>query len=186
MSSPPPGHPEMPPDPSHEPRDQDRDWQASASGQPHDPFAAGPSAMSAPPREALAGFWIRFAGALIDGLLLSIVLTVLGGVLGEPHTLVALALACAYFTYLHSTRAGQTVGQLIVGIRLLNARDGGEVSVGAALVRWAMSHVSSLVLVLGYLWMLWDPYRQTWHDKVAGTYVVRVRHFPAPASFGVR
>jgi uncharacterized RDD family membrane protein YckC len=30
-----------------------------------------------------------------------------------------------------------------------------------------------LVFCLGFLWMLWDPNKQTWHDKVAQTYVVR-------------
>jgi uncharacterized RDD family membrane protein YckC len=27
---------------------------------------------------------------------------------------------------------------------------------------------------MGYMWMLWDPERQTWHDKMAGSIVVRV------------
>ena len=41
-----------------------------------------------------------------------------------------------------------------------------------------MSIVSGLACGLGYLWMLWDPQRQTWHDKAAGTYVVRVSAYP--------
>jgi uncharacterized RDD family membrane protein YckC len=37
-----------------------------------------------------------------------------------------------------------------------------------------MKLVSGVALGLGYLWMLWDPNKQTWHDKVAKTYVVKV------------
>jgi uncharacterized RDD family membrane protein YckC len=36
-----------------------------------------------------------------------------------------------------------------------------------------MSYVSQLALLLGYLWMLWDPNKQTWHDKVAQSVVVK-------------
>jgi uncharacterized RDD family membrane protein YckC len=33
---------------------------------------------------------------------------------------------------------------------------------------------SGLVLLLGYLWAIWDANKQTWHDKAAGSFVVRV------------
>ena len=33
--------------------------------------------------------------------------------------------------------------------------------------------ISGQICYLGYLWMLWDGKNQTWHDKVAGTFVVR-------------
>ena len=43
-----------------------------------------------------------------------------------------------------------------------------------------LTGIFSLVVAgLGFLWMLWDPERQTWHDRVAGTYVVKVpRTYP--------
>lgn len=59
-----------------------------------------------------------------------------------------------------------------MGIRVVS-RGGQPVSVGMAFVRALMKIVSEVVLLLGYLWMLWDPNKQTWHDKVAGTYVVK-------------
>jgi uncharacterized RDD family membrane protein YckC len=34
--------------------------------------------------------------------------------------------------------------------------------------------LSILVLFLGYFWAAWDRKRQTWHDKIAGTYVVKI------------
>jgi uncharacterized RDD family membrane protein YckC len=33
--------------------------------------------------------------------------------------------------------------------------------------------LSVMVLFLGFLWMIWDSNKQTWHDKIAGTVVVR-------------
>lgn len=161
-------------------------------GQPYgEPYGQPQLPAAGPPREAFAGFWIRFLGALIDGVILSVVGAVLGAVLPDtqllgPTTVVGLAIGAAYFGYLHSSKAGQTIGQLAVGIRLVNAADGGQVAPGAAILRWAMSYVSGIPLLLGYLWMLWDPQRQTWHDKVASTYVVKASHYPAPASFGQR
>ncbi|MHB8648154.1 MAG: RDD family protein [Thermomicrobiales bacterium] len=67
---------------------------------------------------------------------------------------------------------GQAIGKEAMGIRV-DARGGQPVSVGMAFARSAMKLVSGAVLLLGYLWMLWDPKKQTWHDKVADTYVVQ-------------
>jgi uncharacterized RDD family membrane protein YckC len=35
-----------------------------------------------------------------------------------------------------------------------------------------------MIFYLGYLWMLWDPQQQTWHDKLVGTTVVPVSAYP--------
>jgi uncharacterized RDD family membrane protein YckC len=140
-----------------------------------------------PPPGALAGFWIRFASALLDGLLIGIVVSALAGLTGAgvggdgANGLQAL-LSGIYFTYLHSTRAGQSVGQRICGIRLVDESSGGQVEPTKAFIRWLMSFVSAIPLGLGYFWMLWDPKKQTWHDKVAGTLVVYSRVVPPPTS----
>ena len=44
-----------------------------------------------------------------------------------------------------------------------------------------MRIVSGFVCLLGYLWMLWDRERQTWHDKVANTVVVPTSAYPVAA-----
>jgi len=41
------------------------------------------------------------------------------------------------------------------------------------LLRWAGMEISGVVLFLGYLWILIDKKKQGWHDKIAGTYVVK-------------
>jgi uncharacterized RDD family membrane protein YckC len=136
-----------------------------------------------PPPDALAGFWIRLAASLLDGILLAIV----GGVLtfaadGLASTLVQSLIGGAYFTFLHSTKAGQSLGQRVCGIRVVDIGTGGQVQPGSAAVRWLMSYVSAFALLIGYLWMLWDPQNQTWHDKVANTLVVYSRSVPPPST----
>jgi uncharacterized RDD family membrane protein YckC len=68
---------------------------------------------------------------------------------------------------------GRTIGKLLVGIKIVTG-SGGGLGFGRALVRLLVSYVSGAVVVLGYLWVIWDGKKQAWHDKVAGTYVVRL------------
>jgi uncharacterized RDD family membrane protein YckC len=92
-------------------------------------------------------------------------------------TLIAVSVAIALLyepllTARKGARNGQTVGKQALGIRITNLQ-GGPISAGQA---WGRSLFASLIsknlLYLGYLWMLWDAMRQTWHDKVAGTLVL--------------
>ncbi|MPZ87680.1 MAG: hypothetical protein GEU81_06300, partial [Nitriliruptorales bacterium] len=149
---------------------------------------AGPAgAPAGPPKEALAGFWIRFVGALLDGIILSVVAWVVASLLGVDTTnssSVSTLLGLVYFTYFHATIAGQTVGNRLVGIRIADATSGGPIPYSRAFIRYLMSIVSAIPLALGYLWMLWDDRRQTWHDKVASTLVVRTSYYPPPGDFG--
>jgi len=55
---------------------------------------------------------------------------------------------------------------------------GGSIGYGRAFIRWIGRLISSLILYLGYLWMLWDKENQTWHDKMANDVVVPVSAYP--------
>lgn len=68
---------------------------------------------------------------------------------------------------------GTTVGGIICQLRVVRT-DGGLVRFVDALVRGLSGIFSFAVLGLGFLWILRDPERQAWHDRIAGTYVVRV------------
>ena len=73
-------------------------------------------------------------------------------------------------------RTGQTWGRRIVGNKVIRVDNGDVPGIGRALGRELFAWiVSASILYLGYLWMIWDDDRQTWHDKVAGTIVVRSR-----------
>jgi uncharacterized RDD family membrane protein YckC len=73
---------------------------------------------------------------------------------------------------------GTTVGGIICNLRVIRT-DGAPLQFVDALVRGLSSILSLAVAGLGALWILKDPERQAWHDKIAGTYVVKVpRHWP--------
>ena len=68
---------------------------------------------------------------------------------------------------------GTTVGGIICSLRVTRT-DGQPLRFADALVRALSGIFSFAVLGLGYLWILKDPERQAWHDRVAGTFVVKV------------
>ena len=68
---------------------------------------------------------------------------------------------------------GTTVGGIVCRVRVIRL-DGKPVRFTEALVRGLSAIFSVAVAGLGWFWMLWDAERQTWHDKIAGTIVVRV------------
>jgi uncharacterized RDD family membrane protein YckC len=71
------------------------------------------------------------------------------------------------------TWKGTTLGGIIVNLRVIRT-DGADPRPADAVIR-ALSGIFSIVaLGIGYLWMLQDPEKQTWHDKIAGTLVVKV------------
>lgn len=65
-----------------------------------------------------------------------------------------------------------TVGLRLLGLGLVEG-DGRAVGPAAATVRALGALLSAAYLGLGFLWILFDPQRQGFHDKIAGTFVVR-------------
>jgi uncharacterized RDD family membrane protein YckC len=66
--------------------------------------------------------------------------------------------------------AGQTPGKRVMGVRIVRT-DGQRLKWGNA-IRREIGYWISLILFLGYLWILVDNRRQGWHDKLGGTMVV--------------
>jgi uncharacterized RDD family membrane protein YckC len=123
--------------------------------------------------DARAGFWIRFAAAIVDGILLGIANGVLQVVFGTTGYALGLLLSLAYFTYFEG-ESGQTIGKRATGIRVVDIAGGGPIGYSRAFIRFIGRYISTLVILVGYLWMLWDPQKQTWHDKMANSVVVPV------------
>jgi uncharacterized RDD family membrane protein YckC len=135
--------------------------------------------MSPSPSGPRAGFWRRFAAAFVDGILLAIVNLVLRGIAGTGGgTGLGTLVSLAYFTYFEGGPTGQTIGKRALGIRVIDFGGGGSIGYGRAFIRWIGRFVSAIVFLLGYLWMLWDKERQTWHDKFANSVVVPVSAYP--------
>lgn len=126
-----------------------------------------------------AGFWIRFLALFIDIVVLSIVTSFIGVLFGQGAgragggAFVINTIIGAAYDVIALSRWGQTVGALAVGIKVADV-NGGLLSPGAAFLRWIGSIVSGIILLIGYFMMIWDARKQTLHDKIAGSFVVKV------------
>jgi uncharacterized RDD family membrane protein YckC len=128
--------------------------------------AATPAVTAALPR---AGFWIRMAALLLDAVLVGMVL----GVLHHSHNLELVALA-AYGAIMWKVR-GATIGGTVFDLRVVRL-DGRPVDWETAIIRALGCFLSLAVAGLGFFWIAFDHANQAWHDKIAGTVVVRVAH----------
>lgn len=132
-----------------------------------------------PPGLVLAGFWRRFLSWLIDIILIAIVASPFAhsAELGPNHIAIRYNPAVVPFFFVYSWLMialvrGQTLGSMIMGVRVLRA-NGEPVDLGRSAARAAMAVVSGFALGLGYLWAAWDPEKRTWHDMVADTRAYR-------------
>jgi uncharacterized RDD family membrane protein YckC len=69
---------------------------------------------------------------------------------------------------------GKTLGKKVLGLRLVTA-GGGRVGLGRALARYLALMLSLAPFGLGCFWIAWDPGKQGWHDRLAGTAVIKER-----------
>ena len=133
--------------------------------------AASAQAAQAPPpiTAALprAGFWVRMAALLLDALLVGFLM----GVLHHVYHLELLVLA-AYGAVMWKLR-GSTIGGIVFDLRVVRL-DGREIDWETAIVRALGCFLSLAVAGLGFFWIAFDDHKQAWHDKIAGTVVVRV------------
>lgn len=151
---------------------------SSAGGAPGAPGAnaARPAAATqAPPPVTAAlpraGFWIRMGALLVDTLLVAF----LTGVLHHSHDLELVVLA-TYGAMMWKLR-GATVGSIVFDLQVVRL-DGREIDWETAIVRALSCFLSLAVAGLGFIWIAFDRNNQAWHDKIAGTVVVRVAKSP--------
>ena len=121
-----------------------------------------------------AGFWARMGALSIDVLLVSVVLEVLR----NPHGL-SLILLAVYGAVMWKVR-GTTVGGIVFDQQVVR-EDGRPLDWETAAIRALACFLSLFVAGLGFLWIAFGPSRQAWHDKIAGTIVVRVPEGTAAA-----
>lgn len=71
--------------------------------------------------------------------------------------------------------SGQTLGKKLAHIKVVRTDGEAPVGYGKAILRETLGKlISAIPLGLGFLWFLWDKKNQAWHDKIAGTVVVKV------------
>lgn len=77
-----------------------------------------------------------------------------------------------------------TPGKMAIGARIVDAATGGRASPIQLVVRYLGYFVAMIPLFLGIIWVAFDARKQGWHDKIAGTVVVRPKvRGPAPVNF---
>ena len=137
-----------------------------------------------------ATFWERFAADFIDGLILMVVnffiSFIFGGgsfygrMTGADYNLTGSFLQILagwlYSALQESAAAQATLGKRAMGIKVVNMQ-GERISFLQATGRHFGKMISAIILLIGYLMMLWDDRNQTLHDKMAGTLVVHNRKY---------
>jgi uncharacterized RDD family membrane protein YckC len=133
------------------------------------------------------GFWIRVGAAVIDSLLLIAIIAPIAYAIYGPTYFEGTQLFAGPVDFLLSwvlpavavivfwlTRQA-TPGKMVFGARIVDAETGSPLSTGQSIGRYFAYYVSAIPLMLGYLWVAFDPRKQGWHDKLAGTVVIRPR-----------
>jgi len=123
-----------------------------------------------------ADFVTRLLAMLIDGLILGVANAILVQGLGRLFLgwlwwIIWVVAFFGYYVYFW-TKSGQTIGKQVMKIKVVTT-DGKLLDYTKAIIRVVGYWVSGAVLAIGFLWVLWDPEQQGWHDKIAGTYVIK-------------
>lgn len=102
-----------------------------------------------------AGFWVRLGAAIIDGILAAVTIYIY------------------YLVQIYLTgKDGRTVGKMLFKIKVIRT-DGKPLGLGGAILREVIGKfISSIVIGIGYLWIIFDDNKQGWHDKIAESYVI--------------
>jgi len=120
-----------------------------------------------------AGFWERMGAAFLDIVFVGIVIAMAGGLFGHPVRFpFGFLITLAYFAGLWAWK-GTTIGGIVLKLQVVR-HDGGPLTFLVALVRGLAAAFSTAVFFLGFFWIGWDREKQGWHDKIAGTVVVRL------------
>lgn len=117
-----------------------------------------------------AGFWIRIAAAFLDFLIIAVVCGIFDLMDRGPGPLflVLAAYSAAMWKF-----KGTTIGGIVCGLKVVRLDDR-PIDWGVAIVRALSAFLSFFVAGLGFIWVAFDDEKQSWHDKIAGTTIVKV------------
>lgn len=134
-----------------------------------------------------AGFWVRALATIIDSILIMLIafpplvyiygweyfyVEKTGFIAGPADFLISWVLPfVAVIVFWIKKQA--TPGKMVVGVKVVDAVTGNTMSVGQSIGRYLAYIVSLLPLGLGFVWIAFDNKKQGWHDKLAGTVVVK-------------
>jgi len=123
-----------------------------------------------------AAFGERLVAVIID----SVIMVVVGFVVGlffpnqAMSSLIGLLIGVTYYIGFWTTQ-GATPGKMVMGLRVVDRSSGLPPDPLKCGLRYIGYYISAIPLLLGYLWVLWDPNKEAWHDKISGTRVVKAK-----------
>ena len=131
------------------------------------------------------GFWLRFWASMIDSLLLFIIITpillhvygfeflAMGGFSKGPvDFILTWVLPCvAIILFWHYKAA--TPGKMAFNLLIVDSKTLQKPTTKQLIIRYLGYYVSTLFFCLGFLWIAFDKRKQGWHDKMAGTVVIK-------------
>lgn len=128
------------------------------------------------------GFLPRFIATIVDGIIILIAALLLTFAIqtltGEPFSLkedspfeLLVGVIGIFYSITMLTVQGATIGKKLFHIRVVN-KEYNQVTLFQAIIRETIGKILSGLLNLGYIWVLIDDKRQSWHDKIAKTYVI--------------
>jgi uncharacterized RDD family membrane protein YckC len=131
------------------------------------------------------GFWIRLAASMVDSILaLAIILPILTLVYGPEYftspapirgpidlilTWIFPFLAIVIFWKCKSA----TPGKMLFNLIIVDAKTLQKPTTAQLIIRYFSYYVSTIPFCLGFLWIAFDSRKQGWHDKIAGTLVIK-------------
>ncbi|KFN46717.1 hypothetical protein N787_09380 [Arenimonas metalli CF5-1] len=144
------------------------------------------------------GFWPRVGATIIDAIILTVItapplIAIYGpGYFTDANRPFISGLADFAISWVFPAVAvilfwlykQATPGKMALSARVVDATTGNTLTVGQSIVRYVAYFIASLPLFIGVIWVAFDPRKQGWHDKLAGTVVVRPKqHGPYPVKF---
>jgi uncharacterized RDD family membrane protein YckC len=142
------------------------------------------------------GFWARVGASIIDSLLVGLIIwPVAAAVYGTDYWLdqrfikgpVDFLLSWVFpavAVILFWVAKQATPGKMAISARIVDAVTGGKPGTGQLIIRYLGYYVAMLPVFLGIVWVAFDGRKQGWHDKLAGTVVVRPKwRGPQPVTF---
>ena len=117
---------------------------------------------------AYGGFWIRLIAYCIDMFILILIIGFTGG------EFLSFLLCCAYCVIGESSIChGSTIGKKAMSLRVVNYNFE-TIGVGQAIIRLVSKGLSSAIFGFGLIMVMFSSHKQGLHDKLAGTYVIRI------------
>lgn len=138
-----------------------------------------------------AGFWLRVGAALIDSVLLLIVIwPLMAAIYGLQYwtsghyilgfwDVVINYLLPAIVVIIFWIYRSATPGKMMLNLTIVDAKTGNAPTKGQYIGRYLAYYVSAIPLFMGLIWVGLDKRKQGWHDKLAGTVVLKTNQTEA-------